>query len=409
MRLLNPLSATLTLCLAALLGPAAAAAQDAAKPAPPTPDVLIFTNGDQLTGKLQSAAGGNVIFASDMAGNLTVSFDKIKEIRSGSNPNQFALLKKGVPVRKGTPAPEGTVTVADSKVFVHPDKPAANDASSSVAATVPAADVDYLIPKAEFDKQVAGHPSIRAGWNGSVTGGATIVRSTTTGTTLTAGLSLLRALPTVAWLRPRNRTTLNVTESYGKTTSPGAIPQTTPPTPSVTTLTSIFHTDSERDEYFSPRFYALGDLSFDHNYAQGLQFQQVYGGGIGWTPIKSGKQQLDVKADLHYEKQQFITGNINGSASSATVPSQNLVGSTIFEAYHRNLPRKIVFTQTANILPAFNEASAYSANLLASLSMPVFKRLSATVTATDNYLNDPSPGYNKNSFQFITAVTYALH
>ncbi len=399
MRLLNPFSATLTLCLAALFGAAAAAAQDAGKPAPPTPDVLIFTNGDQLTGKLKSAVGGNVIFASDMAGDLTVSFDKIKEIRSGSNPNQFALLKKGVPVKKGTPAPEGTVTVADNKVFVHPDKPAANDSSSSVAATVPAAEVDYLIPKAEFDKQVAGHPSFRSGWNGSVTGGATIVRSTTTGTTLTAGLSLLRALPTVAWLRPRNRTTLNIAESYGKTTSPGAIPQTTPATPSVTTLTSIFHADSERDEYFTPRFYALGDLSFDHNYAQGLQLQQVYGGGVGWTPIKSGKQQLDVKADLHYEKQQFI---------ASTSPSADIIGSTIFEAYRRNLPRKIVFTQTANILPAFNNASAYSANLLASVSMPVFKRLSATVTATDNYLNDPSPGYNKNSFQFITAVTYAL-
>jgi hypothetical protein len=408
-RTLNPLSATLTLCLAALLSASQAAAQTPAKPAPPAPDVLIFTNGDQLTGKLQSAAGGNVIFASDMAGSLTVSFDKIKEIRSGANPNQFALLKKGVPVKKGTPAPEGTVTLAEGKVLVHPDKPAANAESSSVAATVPAKDVDYLIPKAEFDKQVAGHPSFRSGWNGTVTGGATIVRSTTTGTTLTAGLSLLRALPTVSWLRPRNRTTLNITESYGKTTSPGAIPQTTPPTPSVTTLTSIFHTDSERDEYFSPRLYALGDLSFDHNYAQGLQFQQVYGGGIGWTPIKNGKQELDLKADLHYEKQQFITGNINGAASTATVPSQNLVGSTIFEAYHRNLPRKIAFTQTANILPAFNDASAYSANLLASLSMPVFKRLSATVTATDNYLNDPSPGYNKNSFQFITAVTYALH
>jgi hypothetical protein len=86
----------------------------------------------------------------------------------------------------------------------------------------------------------------------------------------------------------------------------------------------------------------------------------------------------------------------------------NIIGSTIFEGYHRNLPRKLVFTETANILPAFNNATAYSANLMASLSVPVFKRLSATVSATDNFLNDPSPGYNKNSFQFVTGVTYAL-
>ena len=136
--------------------------------------------------------------------------------------------------------------------------------------------------------------------------------------------------------------------------------------------------------------------------------QQVYGGGFGWTPIKTPKQQLDLKMDVHYEKQKYITNPVNGVVV-ATVPSTNLIGSTIFEGYHRNLPHKLLFTQTANILPAFNVASDYSANLTAALSIPVFKRLSASISTTDNYLNDPSPGYNKNSFQFVTGVTYAIH
>ncbi len=399
---------TLPLAILLCLTPLAVG-QTTAKPAEPkpTPDVLVFTNGDQLTGKLVSAAGGNVVFASDMAGSLTIGFDKIKEIRSGSKSAEFALLKKGAPVNRKTPAPEGTVTLAGGKVQVHPGLPAANADSASTAASVPVKEVDYLVAKGEFDKQVSGKHSFTDGWNGNVTGGATVVRSTTTGTTLTAALHLIRLLPTVAWLPARNRTTLNVVETYGKNTSPGAIPQTVPPTPSVTTLSSIFHADSERDEYFSPRFYALGDVSFDHNYAQGLQLQQIYGGGAGWTPIKSPKQELDVKVDLHFERQQFITEPVNGSVVT-TVPSMNIVGSTVFEGYHRNLPRKMVFTQTANILPAFNDTNAYSANLTAALVMPVFKRLSATVSTTDNFLNDPSPGYNKNSYQFVTGVTYAL-
>jgi hypothetical protein len=410
-RALNPLSSMLLGFTAALFGLAPARAQTApATPtAPaPTPDVLIFTNGDQLTGKLERAAGGSVVFKSDMAGELTIGFDKVKEIRNGSNPSQFAVLKKGVPVTKKTPAPEGIVTFAGGNFMVHPEPPPASNADSvETAATVPAKDVDQLVERAEFDKQLASKHGFKEGWNGTATGGATIVRSTTTGTTLTAALHLIRALPTVAWLAPRNRTTFNVVETYGKNTSPGAIPQTVPPTPSVTTLSSIFHADAERDQYFNPRFYALGDLSFDHNYAQGLQFQQVYGGGIGWTPVKGSKQQLDIKVDLHYEEQQFITAPVNGTVV-ATTPSMNLIGSTIFEGYRRTLPRKLIFTETANILPAFNDATAYSANLMASLTIPVFKRLSASVSATDNFLNDPSPGYNKNSFQFVTGVTYAL-
>jgi len=71
------------------------------------------------------------------------------------------------------------------------------------------------------------------------------------------------------------------------------------------TVTSIFHTDAERDEYFSPKFFALAQTAFDHNYAQGLNLQQVYGGGIGWTAIKSGRQELDLKGTVQYEKQVF--------------------------------------------------------------------------------------------------------
>ena len=107
---------------------------------------------------------------------------------------------------------------------------------------------------------------------------------------------------------------------------------------------------------------------------------------------------MDVKADLHYEKQTFQT------ASS----DQNLVGSTLSEAYHRNLPRKLVFTQSASVLPSWNNSSAYSANAMLGLVMPVFKHLGLTVSSTDNFLNDPSAGYKKNSFQFVTAASYSL-
>ena len=402
MRRLTILLATSLLSLSPSLQ--AQSAPDAPKP---TPDVLVFSNGDQLTGHLEKAMGGNIVFKSDMAGELTIGFDKIKELRSGTSANQFALLRKGVPVNKKTPAPEGTISVADGNVLVATDKPAANTDSSSAPATVPAKEVDMLIEKAEFDKQVSGKHGFTEGWNGTLTGGATIVRATTTATTLTAALSLIRALPTVSWLPPRNRTTFNIVESYGKNTSPGAIPQTVPPTPSVTTLSSIFHADAERDEYFSPRFYALGDVSFDHNYAQGLQLQQVYGGGFGWTPIKTPKQELDLKVDIHYEKQQYIDTPINGGAPLNT-PSNNIIGSTIFEAYNRTLPRKMVFTESLSVLPAFNIATAYSANATVGLAIPVFKRLSASIVTTDNFLNDPAPGYDKNSYQFITGITYNL-
>jgi hypothetical protein len=383
------------LAFAPFAHPQAPAAPAPAKPAEAKPtDVLIFANGDRLTGKLDSVTAGNVVFNSDMAGTLTISIDKIKELRSGA---EFALLRKGDQVGK-THVPEGSVAVADGNLTLTP-------AAGQPPAVVPAKNVNYLIDRATFDKQANHQAGFLSGWGGTLTGGANIERSTTSGTTFSAGLSLVRAIPTVPWMLPRNRTTFDISESYGNLSTP-VIPPTTPPTPPSVVLTSIFHADAERDEYFSPRLYALADTTFDHNFGQGLQLQQVYGVGIGYTAVKSAKQELDLKADVHYEKQQYISTTVNGVVT--TTPSVNIIGTTLFEGYNRTLPRKMVFTETLDVLPAWNDSNAYSANLTAALSLPVFKRLSATVSVADNFLNDPATYYKKNSFQFITGVTYVL-
>ena len=46
----------------------------------PAPDVIVFTNGDQLTGTLERATGDSFVFKSDVVGEVTVSADKIKEL-----------------------------------------------------------------------------------------------------------------------------------------------------------------------------------------------------------------------------------------------------------------------------------------------------------------------------------------
>ena len=376
--------------LAALLFPAAAScvaplARAQVKTPKPPPDVIVFTNGDQLTGQLERGVGNSIVFKSDVAGEVTVSLDKVKTLHSSGS---FAVFAKDVPISRKAVAP-GTIQYDDKTLSVTRPQGAEE--------RLPENKIGYIIDQPTYHRELEKMPGGLYGWNGNVHGGATVVRSTNNGTTYTAGASLVRAIPAVPFLPARNRTSFDLQETYGKLTQP-VIPQTTPPSPPSIALTSIFHTHVERDEYFSPEFFALVQTSFDHNYAQGLNLQEIYGGGIGWTAIKAASQQLDVKADLHYEKQTFQT----------TSNDQNLVGSTLSEAYHRNLPRKLVFTQSASVLPAWNNSDAYSANALVGLVLPVFKRLGLTVTSTDNFLNDPSAGFKKNSFQFITAASYSL-
>jgi hypothetical protein len=311
--------------------------------------------------------------------------DKVKELHANG---KFTVLKKDEKITR-TSNPPATITYADNAVTV------AN--SSGTPEVVPVKDLAYIIDQATYTKEVTDNPGFLTGWKGAITGGATVIRSTQEGTNLNAGIALVRAIPTVPYLPPRTKTTFDLLETYGKLTEP-TIPQTIPPTPTAEAKTNIFHADAEHDKYLSSRFYALVGASFDHNFSQGLNFQQIYGVGAGFTAIMSPQQELDLKADVHYERQNFQPPNA----------SLDLIGSTFAENYHRNLPAKIVFTETGSYIQSWNDFHAYSAIGGAGLEMPVYKRFGLNINVLDNFINNPAFGYEKNSFQFVTGVTYTL-
>jgi Protein of unknown function, DUF481 len=364
-------------------------AQSAPAPAP-APDVIFFTNGDQLTGKLLREIDGSVTFHSDIAGDVTVTWDKIKSIKTSQ---QFAVVQQGQHVTRKTPngdIAQGAVQVEDDQVKV--TAPAGGPSKD-----IPVKSTQYVIDQDTFNKEVRGKPGFFSGWNGAVTAGAALVEATQNSRNFTGSAALVRAIPSVTWLDPRQRTLLDFSGAYGSITQPGTLG----------TKTNIIHFDAEQDWYVSPRFYFLVDAAFDHNYSQGMSLQQLYGGGAGYTLIKDAKQELDLKFDIHFERQQyFVTPGI--VPPPPLTPSKNLIGADFGDTYMLKLPHGLVFNQTAVITPAFNQTNAYSALATAGLTFPVYKRLGFTVGTLDDFLNDPAIGSKKNSFQFTAGVTYTL-
>jgi len=343
----------------------------------PEPDVLIFSNGDKLIGQFVRSAGGSVTFKSDMLGEIHVDWSKIKELHAAK---KYAVIPKDAKVDKANESkiPQGTVAVADQKIAV----------STTPPQSIPVANAAYVVDEDTFQRVLLHSPGFFQSWTGTVTAGASLVEATQDSRTFTGGISLLRAIPTENWLDPRNRTTANFSASYGTVSQSG----------SPTLKTSIYHADGERDQYFSPRVFAFGQIAYDHNFSQGLDLQQSYGGGIGVTLLKNSFQTLDLKGSIDYVDQQFQTSSSN----------QTLVGSIFSEAYLRKLPRGILFNEKLSINPAWNNTSAYSAVGSAGLTLPTYKRLSVSLNTIDTFLNDPPPGFRKNSFQLTLGLTYAL-
>jgi hypothetical protein len=374
----------------------------AAAPAPnPEPDVLVLSNGDTLHGKFVNETAGKVTFHTDPLGDVSIGWDKIKEMHT---TQKFGVLDKTVKLtgkRMARQVPVGTLEVSNQTVTVHPE-------NATPPAPIPVANAPYILDEATLNKYIYHQQGFLEGWNGPVTAGATLVSATDNQYTFSGAVALVRTDPTVSWLNTRNRTLLGINESYGKITQPAYTVPGTPPVfvPAIVTKSSIFHLGAERDEYFSPRVYALGQTAFDHNFALDLQLQQIYGGGIGWTIIKSPKQQFDVKGTVQYEKQQFIpdTGNAN----------TDLVGSTFAASYLLKL-KLLTYTQALSFIPSYNQPSAYSATEVNSVAFPAYKNLSFSVGTLDTYLNNAptigtptNPPTKRNSFQFTMGLTYAI-
>jgi hypothetical protein len=362
-------------------------AADAPKPGT---DVVVFSNGDQLTGKLLYSDGGKLVFHSDIAGDVKVGWDKVKELKSSQ---QFAVLQKGQKVNKKTPdsqVPQGTLSATASDIQLQ-------SAAGTSLPLIPTKNAEFVVEEATFQKELRHEPGFFHEWNGSVSAGAAFVIATQNSQNFNVGIALAQVVPNVAWMSPRTRTMANFTDIYGKVHQPGV----------QDTKTSIFHGDAEHDWYLSPRFYALADLSYDHNYSQGLSLQQIYGGGFGYSVIQQPKQHLDVKADVHYERQSF-SADTYAVPVPPVQPSVNLVGSSLGESCMRKLPAGLVFNEAGVVNISFNNTNAYSSNVAAGLVFPVYKRLSFNLGAVDGYLNNPPVGFKNNSFQFTAGVGYTL-
>jgi hypothetical protein len=365
--------------------------QDKAKP---DPDVLVLSNGDTLHGTFVSSTGGKVNFHSGPLGDISIDWKNVKELHT---VGKFAVLDKTVKLRgkkNVQQIPIGNLDVAEKSVTVHTE-------AAPAPAPIKVENAQYIIDEPTLDKQIRRFPPFFSGWNGGATAGATLVAATQNDYNFSGSLGLIRVVPTVSWLDPRNRMTVDFSGSYGKITQPAyfagdvLIPKTV-------TKSAIYHADFERDQYFSPRVYALGNMAFDHNFAQNLQLQQIYGGGLGWTVVKTDRQELDLKGTIQYERQEFITG------TSTTNP--NLIGSTFGGNYLLNV-KHFVFTQQVQYIPAYNDMHAYSVNEVNTLTFPAYKNFAFSLGTLDSYLNNPPtslPPTKRNSFQFTMGLTYAI-
>ena len=79
-------------------------------------DTIVFVNGDKLAGKFVSSSGSSVKFKSDVLGDITVAWSKVKELHTSS---KVAVIRKGVQLGKHSDTaaiPQGTLSM-ETRLF----------------------------------------------------------------------------------------------------------------------------------------------------------------------------------------------------------------------------------------------------------------------------------------------------
>jgi len=334
-------------------------------------DTLTFTNGDQLTGTLDHANAAACVFHSDMAGSVTVPWKNIRDLRTTTS---YVVVSNGGTTQRGELIVAAGMIEITSPTALQP------------GFVAPAA-VRMIVDPKVYSDVVMAHPAPWQTWHGQVTGGFSQVSATQSSSSYTAGVDFERPVPQLGWMNQRSNTSFHFQGTYGKVSQPG----------NATLVTSIYSSSLEQDQDLNQRLFVFGNALVDHNLSQGLELQQSYGAGLGWKLFDSAPTKLALKADLHWTHQRFL---------SAATPS--FLASSFSESLRQSYGN-IIWTQRVSLTPSYTNGLAYQMSGLSAWAVPLYHALSLNFTVIDSYLNNPQPGFMRNSLQISTGLQYTLH
>jgi hypothetical protein len=356
----------------------------------PEPEVLELTDGERLIGHLLSGAGASFTFHSDAVGDVKVDWAKVKSLKT---TGKFAVTEKGGVLGRHADvaaAPQGTISVSDQKLKVDPG-------AGNSPTVIPVSSASNVVPEADFLNAFKS-PNLFQDWHGSAGLGIDLIEATEDTRNITAGVSLQRVVSGETWISPRYKTLFDFNLADGQLSEPGKS----------TINADIIHATIEHDIFLSSSFFTFGTADFLHSLSQGMRLQQTYGGGVGFVLFKNDHQELDLKGSIAYIRQSF-EDVVLADGTSTPSPGKSLIGATIGESYSRTFQHGVALKEGLILIPAFNDSSAYTSNAFVNLLIPVHKHISITLGGVDAYVNEPPEGFKKNSFEFVTQLSYKIN
>ena len=316
----------------------------------------------------------------DAAGDVTIQFDAIQEIKT--EQELHVSLKDGKTV-------VGPVTTADGKIEI------ATKTSGTVEA--PKDDVTLMRNDAEqlaYDKSL--HPGLTHGWNGGVNVGFSIARGNSQTENLALAFNAVH--PTL-----NDKITLYASSIYTKNDlpAPGSV------------AANLEQGGLRYDRNLNPRLFRFGAADFMSNALQFLDLRQVYSGGFGFHAIKSDTTTLNFLGGVNYTHETYSNGPVN---VPVTVPptyqsygqTNKFVALTLGEELNHKLGKSTVITQNFYFFPNLQDTGQYRTTFNLGTVTKIAKWLGWQNQFGDIYVSNPPSGAKKNDLVLTTGLNVAF-
>lgn len=377
-----PYSASFALLLILFVGKAAVAQSPGVLT---DTDTVTFTNGDRLSGKLIQAAGDSVTFEGKVTKTLTLDWRDIQQLDLA---NGTSVFRKNASVNKLMKANVTVIRVEGPNLVLDP--------AAATSQTIP---IDELASMGKPEPPTPAPAS--SSWDGQLSSNDSFLISTQHQYQVGGTVSLGRETTSDQAL-VHQADNLHLQAAFGESQKPKASPVITRLYEGSFQhdfyLTDTRYNDDGSQRYWGPRAFVLADL-YD-NFSLGMKLEQAYAGGVAWNG-EDGPQRFTAGADLRYIGEDLY----------ATTKRLNLVASSFDENYSVHFPlatKLAIFAENVWVIPAYNDPHALQARGIASLTLPLTKRLSIGPVLSDDYLRNAPPKSKQNFLSLTFSLSYKL-
>ena len=337
--------AVLGLCC--LTGPLAAA------------DEIVFLNGDHLSGTVKEMAGGKLVFASAMAGEVTLDLTKVKSVVTTAPVTVELTDGKRVKSRLAAGAPAGQVVLADAP----PAAPA--PAPVMVAFT----GIGRLNPPPPA-------------WHGTLSAGATYFRGNSQTDAVTGAATAARRSDT-------DRITLNAGYANARQKDENA--------DSFSTTQDAWYGEAKYDYYLTKKWYAYGDLRYEHDRIAKLDWRYTPNLGLGYQWFETPALNFSTEAGAGWVFERYEDSNQDNLDPDH--PALRL-------AYHVDaaVNQYVSVFHNLEYLPSMNAVGNYTLRLDAGMKARLTSRFFVELKYQMNYNSDPPSDSVTTENMYMTSL-----